>query len=101
MDTSNKTLANVISQITQQGPNQSQSRSQSFDTYLKVFSSMLSHRFPDAQIDLSNVDYSDVRNIAEFSAACSTVALETWEELRNTNERQQGSTRQQQMRRAL
>lgn len=81
METSHKTLANVISSQQTQGQAEGlQGVPQSFNTFLTVYSINLAHRFPDVT-DLNGIDQNMVRRIAEFSIACATVALEAWEEV--------------------
>lgn len=83
----NKTLASVFTQNTQQNQSQEGSQNQSVGVYLTIFSLNLTHRFPDIT-DLNSIDYTTVRRIAEFSAACSSVATEVWDELGSTQNRQ-------------
>jgi hypothetical protein len=52
----------------------------SFNCFLTIYAINLVYRYPDVT-DLELVDETNVKNIAKLSAACSTIALETWEEL--------------------
>lgn len=76
-----RTLANIVSQKQTQGQGENLNFStHSFNTCLTVYSINLAHRFPDVT-DLSSIDYQSVRKIWDFSVACTSIALETWEEL--------------------
>ncbi len=88
-----RTLGNVVNQSQKQSQGQDQGFStQSFNTYLTVFSINLSLRFQDVT-DLNAIDYQSVRRIAEFSAACSSIALEVWDELSTDVQKRQRQTR--------
>ncbi len=49
----------------------------SFGTYLTLFGISLTYRYPDVS-DLGLIDDTEIRNVAQFSLACTTIALETW-----------------------
>lgn len=89
MENSNRTLSQVLSQNAQSSqyePGTGVQNTQSFNTFLTVYAINLSHRYPDIS-DPSLIDYSQVRKVADFSVACSIIALETWEELEVTQRR--------------
>jgi hypothetical protein len=75
-----RTLANVVSQRQTQGQGDNNTSTHSFTTFLQVYSINLAQRFSDIA-DLGTIDYQSVRRIAEFSVACTSIALETWDEL--------------------
>lgn len=82
-----RSLANVLSQKTQEG-----AVTQSYNTFLTIYSVNLSHRFPDLT-DLTSIDYNSVRKIAEFSIACSSIAVEVWDELFTDLQKRQRQSR--------
>lgn len=79
MENQNRTLGSVINPSSQQGQGQDND-TQSYNTYLTVFAINCAHRFPDVS-DIDNIDYDTVKSVAEFSAACSNIAVQTWAEL--------------------
>ncbi len=76
----NKTLAHVVAQNGPQTQGQESPQFQSFNTFLTVYAIVLAQKFPDVS-DLNTIDYMSVKKIADFSAACSSIGLEAWEEI--------------------
>lgn len=86
-----RSLSSVFNRRTQSQGQDTQFSTQSFNTYLTVYSINLAHRFPDVT-ELDSIDYEGVRNVAKFSAACSSIAVDTWDELSNDMQRRQRSS---------
>lgn len=81
MENTQRTLANFINPSSQQGQGQEvENTSSYYNTYLTVFTIQVEHKFPDTT-DLNSIDSQSIRQIAEFSLACSKVALQTWNEV--------------------
>lgn len=82
MENTQRTLANFINPSQQQGQSQDVEGNTTsfFNTFLTVFSIQISQKFPDTT-DLGSIDYQSIRQTAEFSLACSKVALQTWNEV--------------------
>ena len=51
-----------------------------FNVYVSVFSQNVVNRYPDIS-NLECITYDDIERIAEFSALCVPVVLETWERI--------------------
>ncbi len=81
------TLAQLVSQRSQ---SQEDNQTRSFNTFLTVYSINLAHRYPDVA-DLNKIDSNSVRKISTFSAVCSTIALETWDELYSDQQRRRAA----------
>ncbi len=81
----NRTLSQVLSQNSSQSQGQYEpgtgvQNTQSFNIFLTVYAINLAHRFLEVT-DISKIDYSQIKQVADFSMACSIIALQTWEEL--------------------
>jgi hypothetical protein len=83
MESQLKTLASVIRSTSQQGQGQDTNTTPNmlgWNAYLTFFGINCVYRFPDVS-DIESIDYDTVHSVAEFSAACSKIALQTWTEL--------------------
>lgn len=59
----------------------------SFNTYVNVFSLNVVSRYPDVT-NLETIPYDEIQRIADFSAACTPIILETWERVWSEKYRQ-------------
>jgi hypothetical protein len=57
------------------------------NTFLTIFTINIVHRFPNVR-ELDHIPVDEIRNIAEFSTACTNIALETWTRVRETTSSQ-------------
>lgn len=56
-----------------------ETRQTSYQTFLNIFTVSLCFRFPNVT-DISLIDIGEVKNVAEFSLACTPIALQIWDE---------------------
>lgn len=87
-----RSLSNIINEgmLTSSGTNQETTtvtQTRSYNTFLTLYSINLVHRFPDIT-DLTTIDSSVVRRIAEFCAASAVVGWEVWEDLGSRQSKQ-------------
>jgi hypothetical protein len=90
-----RTLANVLGQrVERERPTRITKEelkcTVGFNSYLTVFSIQLVHRFP-VVTDLTGIPYDEVQKIADFSAASSLIALETWGRVTEEQYKQQAA----------